>query len=174
MSQLKNTIGHLLHPLSRSSSRRKNKDTDTTDTDTDDNADPLEPDSPSVPTRVRGKIGITGLCRSKTASSCELFGILKALAAGGNDVDAGLEMDDTDVTDLEQESSGPSSASPVPRSRTSISSEATLRPDVPGLEGTLNLENEDEAKQKEKLEKQMVDALQTARQRDMLSSRFTG
>jgi hypothetical protein len=165
MSQLKSTLGHLLHPLSRSNSRRGDKDKDT-DKDTDVNADPLEADSPGTPSQPRGKIGFPNLCRSKTASSCELFGILKALAAGGNDVDVGLEMDDTDVTDLEQAES----ASPVPRA--SISSETTLRPDVAALEEPLEVQ--DEEKQKEKLEKQMNDAIATVRERDMLSSRFTG
>ena len=80
-------------------------------------------------------IGITSECRSGTASSCELFGMLKALAAGGNDVEDSAEVDSDEVDDgllafgAGREDQGPvtpTSTLPMPRAESST----TIRPDL--------------------------------------------
>jgi len=73
----KSHLGHLFHPLSRKSSQ------------TDSSPGSTTTDNPSS----------TG--RSKTASSCELFGIIKALAAGGGDAHDHDDLDTPGSLDMD-------------------------------------------------------------------------
>jgi len=116
-------------------------------------------------------IGITSACRSKTASSCELFGMMKALAAGGNDAD----MTPSDVGSDEDEESGlvipsrhsainpksTSNALPRAESSTTVRQNSTIGHDGDGKQETMQSWMDETVGR-------------TISQSEVLSSRFAG
>jgi len=139
-------------------------------------------------------IGITSACRSKTASSCELFGMLKALAAGGNDLETNsgtLDSDEDEDGGLVFSTSQPgrnppsptSTSTPKPRgeSRTTRSptKSSTTTPRAESSTTIRAQQGEDHVDgdrgKQEALQRWMDETVgRTLSQSELLSSRFAG
>ena len=125
----------------------------------------LRPASPSAlddsstslrPRKQSTLVSVTNQCRSQMASSCELFGMLTALAAGGNSID-------DDLTPSEDEDDS-----------TQVHRTPALQDLPPSATSGIH-EPRSEQEQKEQLERWVDDTLsKTNEQRDTLSSSFAG